>query len=294
MISGEAKKMIFIFLTHPRDLSGVYNRMTTEAPTMEQVVNYVRENPDCKSKDIAKHFGCTTKDINRNRGEYIGIYSNPAIISTDYKHRAKATEPEPEPEGNVCPICLEPPTNPVSGGCCPYPMCRECFIELENSDSENYDKCPHCRETFPWAMPDHDAIDEIVQERLQHIQSHLEDRLRDRTDQQARFIQAGDERILELERENQSLRESRGVPDQDGIDRSAEEWDRLHMTINEQTGQLRSQLQQITRLQEELARSGTNTIPLPEADEEIPMNAVVQQDPRVRMPVRLRVRNVND
>jgi hypothetical protein len=31
MISGEAKKMIFIFITLPRDLSGVYNRMTTQA-----------------------------------------------------------------------------------------------------------------------------------------------------------------------------------------------------------------------------------------------------------------------
>ena len=180
--------------------------MTAELPTMQQVINYVRENPDCKSKDIAKHFGCTTKDVNRNRGEYIGIYSNPAIISTDYKHRAKATEPEPEPEGNVCPICLEPPTKPVSGGCCPYPMCRECFIELENSDSENYDKCPHCRETFPWAMPDHDAIDEIVQERVQHIQSQLE----------------------------------------------------------MQTGQLRSQLQQLTRLQQELARARATAEPEPE------------------------------
>ncbi len=247
--------MIFIFLTLPRDLSGVYNRMTANMPTMEQILNYVRENPDCKSKDIAKHFGCTTKDINRNRGEYIGIYSNPAIISTDYKHRVKETVPEPEPEGNVCPICLEPPTNPVSGGCCPYPMCRECFIELKNSDGgfsfvdfqgRASDKCPHCRETFPWAVPDNRA-------RLMPDQDEI-DRLRDRIDQLRRFSQAGDERILELERENQSLR-----------DRAMES-----------------------------DRAEADTIPLPEADEEIPMNAVVQQDPRVRMPVRLRVRNDND
>ena len=230
---------------------------------MEQVVNYVRENPDCKSKDIAKHFGCTTKDVNRNRGEYIGIYSNPAIISTDYKHRVKETVPAPEPEGNVCPICLEPPTNPVSGGCCPYPMCRECFIELRNSDSENSDKCPHCRETFPWAvpnnrarrMPDQDEIDRLRQELAiirgelnssRSVGAHLEQRLAETRSQ------------LEIARGWTTLGE-------------------LH-----------------ERAQEEFLERAQGEIPLPDADQEIPMNAVVQQDPRVRIPVRFRARNDND
>jgi hypothetical protein len=269
MISGEAKKMIFIFLTHPRDLSGVYNRMTTQVPTMEQVINYVRENPDCKSKDIAKHFGCTTKDINRNRGEYIGIYSNPAIISTDYKHRVKETEHEPEPEGNMCPICLEPPTNPVSGGCCPYPMCRECFIELKNSDSENSDKCPHCRETFPWAVPDNRA---------------------------------------------------RLMPDQDQIDRSAEEWHRLQ-TENQSLREARANLQRHrSRLSQRLAsyRELHGALPDPIEPEPEPVatwgaltltgdaarrhlaqttpeeSEATAEQTRQRLPVRLRVRNDND
>jgi hypothetical protein len=58
MISGEAKKMIFIFLTHPRDLSGVYNRMTTEAQDTPRIkIKAIfkkpnRETPETSELDI--------------------------------------------------------------------------------------------------------------------------------------------------------------------------------------------------------------------------------------------------
>ena len=83
-------------------------------PTEAQVVEYVSAHPDCKSKDIAKHFGCTTAEVNRNRDGYRGIYSNPAILNdrTKFTHRVKDSEtvseptpvPEPVPEPTPVPV----------------------------------------------------------------------------------------------------------------------------------------------------------------------------------------------
>ena len=81
-------------------------------PTTQQVNDYLTTQTEpVSSKNIAKHFQCTTKDINRNRDTYIGIYSNPDVSSVDYLHSIKVhtvqvPEPipyEPEPQLAIMP-----------------------------------------------------------------------------------------------------------------------------------------------------------------------------------------------
>ena len=69
-------------------------------PTTSQVFDYVRKNPGCSSKEIASHFNCEVSDINRSRDadNFIGVYENPEITNTNYKHSVqKELESEPIP-----------------------------------------------------------------------------------------------------------------------------------------------------------------------------------------------------
>jgi hypothetical protein len=88
-------------------------------PTMQQVNDYLTtQTQPVSSKDIAKNFQCTTKDINRSRTNYIGIYTNPDVISENFKHSIKAvTQPVPETPFPLAPTVprvrrVPPPTVP--------------------------------------------------------------------------------------------------------------------------------------------------------------------------------------
>ena len=50
-------------------------------PTETQVTGYISENAGCKSKQIATYFTCTTKEINRARLDYCGIYKIRGIVT---------------------------------------------------------------------------------------------------------------------------------------------------------------------------------------------------------------------
>jgi hypothetical protein len=86
-------------------------------PTMQQVNDYLTtQTQPVSSKDIAKNFQCTTKDINRSRTNYIGIYTNPDVISENFKHSIKAVT-QPVPETPLAPTVtrvrrVSPPTVP--------------------------------------------------------------------------------------------------------------------------------------------------------------------------------------
>ena len=141
-------------------------------PTTQQVNEYLTTQTEpVSSKIIAQHFQCTTKDINRNRENYIGIYSNPDVVNVDYLHSIKVPvqvhvptidtetttnedlqsqwdEPEPqplalpEPEPEKCAVCLEDlPQFPVSWGCCSAKMCSGCAKQCVEISL----KCPACR-----------------------------------------------------------------------------------------------------------------------------------------------------
>ena len=74
-------------------------------PTMQQVNDYLTtQTQPVSSKAISKHFQCTSKDINKARTNYIGIYSNPDVISENFKHSIKAvTQPVPPPYVSALP-----------------------------------------------------------------------------------------------------------------------------------------------------------------------------------------------
>ena len=62
-------------------------------PTTQQVIDYITANPGCKSKQIAKHFGCTTSDINKQRDDYPGAYKIAGNKPVNYCHFIEATVP---------------------------------------------------------------------------------------------------------------------------------------------------------------------------------------------------------
>lgn len=88
-------------------------------PTTQQVNDYLTTQTEpVSSKNIAKHFQCTSKDINRNRDTYIGIYSNPDVSSVDYLHSIKVhtvqvQEPEPIPYEPEPQLAIMPPPEPM-------------------------------------------------------------------------------------------------------------------------------------------------------------------------------------
>jgi hypothetical protein len=55
-------------------------------PTEAQVIEFVSLHPGCKSKDIARHYGCSTTDINRPRDGYGGIYKLAGLTQRDFCH----------------------------------------------------------------------------------------------------------------------------------------------------------------------------------------------------------------
>ena len=106
-------------------------------PTTTQVTDYINTlTQPVSSKLIAKHFQCKAKDINRNRPDYIGIYSNPDVISSKVTHLHTArprtvppptpiprprTVPPPTPTPTPRPRAVSPPTpRPMSVSPPPY------------------------------------------------------------------------------------------------------------------------------------------------------------------------------
>ena len=106
-------------------------------PTTLQVSDYINTlTQPVSSKLIAKHFQCKAKDINRNRPDYIGIYSNPDVISSKVTHLHTArprtvppptpiprprTVPPPTPTPTPRPRAVSPPTpRPMSVSPPPY------------------------------------------------------------------------------------------------------------------------------------------------------------------------------
>jgi hypothetical protein len=87
-------------------------------PTQQQVIDYVLKNPGCMSKAIAKHFGCTSKDINRKRNGYCGVYYLPGHRRVEYTHYIDTPEtpvtledlPEP-PAQTPDEWCIGPPVD---------------------------------------------------------------------------------------------------------------------------------------------------------------------------------------
>lgn len=55
-------------------------------PTEGQIREYILTNPGKTSKEIAQHFGCSGKDINRPRDRYPGVYNMTGINTVDYRH----------------------------------------------------------------------------------------------------------------------------------------------------------------------------------------------------------------
>ena len=126
------EKMIPLFL----DLSRV-QEMADMLPTTEQVIDYVTQHPRCKSKEIAAHFQCSKKDINKPRDNYPGIYKIEAIQHDEFCHYVEQQEPEPKPKLKAklkakpklnCVVCLEdiPSQFPVMFGCCSAVYCTQC------------------------------------------------------------------------------------------------------------------------------------------------------------------------
>ena len=60
-------------------------------PTSEQIIDYVGSHPGCTSKDIAAHYKCTPRSINRTEGTVPGIYAIPEIRSDNYRHFMRDT-----------------------------------------------------------------------------------------------------------------------------------------------------------------------------------------------------------
>ncbi len=122
-------------------------------PTTQQVIDYVREHPNCKSKDIANHFKCNTKDINRDRDGYVGVYKNPEIVNENYTHRLKdVPEPEVQPIDDESPsfyCCIKQEQVqgfPVMLGCCSDgKMCRDAYLEYIDHCNDANPTCPACR-----------------------------------------------------------------------------------------------------------------------------------------------------
>jgi len=122
-------------------------------PTTQQVIDYVRENPNCKSKAIANHFKCNTKDINRDRVGYVGVYKNPEIVSENYTHRlTEVPEPEAQPIDNerpsfFCCITREQVQGfPVMLGCCADgTMSKDAYLEYIDHSEDTNAPCPACR-----------------------------------------------------------------------------------------------------------------------------------------------------
>ena len=106
-------------------------------PTTQQVNNYLMtQDQPVSSKTIAKHLGCTTKDVNRSRDGYIGIYKNPDISSDNFM-----------PE--ECSVCLEEIVRfPISWGCCTAKMCSRCATQICSRDDTP--RCPVCRSRPPF------------------------------------------------------------------------------------------------------------------------------------------------
>ena len=134
-------------------------------PTEEQVTTYVKQNHGCSSKQIAAHFGCTSKDINRKRDGYPGIYKMPGVRSVNFKHfpnePVPVPEPVPEPDPHAdCSVCLQPyiPFKLMAFGCCTAKVCMDCYQRLTN------DKCPGCRTTIPSRAPPDDDYNEMLDE----------------------------------------------------------------------------------------------------------------------------------
>jgi len=130
-------------------------------PTTQQVNNYLMtQDQPVSSKTIAKHLGCTTKDVNRSRDGYIGIYKNPDISSDNFMHTwvGGVNEPEPVPEPvtepvinppEECSVCLEELVRfPISWGCCTAKMCSRCATQICSRDDTP--RCPVCRSRPPF------------------------------------------------------------------------------------------------------------------------------------------------
>lgn len=122
-------------------------------PTTQQVIDYIREHPNCKSKDIANHFKCNTKDINRDRDGYVGVYKNPEIVNENYTHRLKdVPEPEVQPIDDESPsfyCCIRQEQVqgfPVMLGCCSDgKMCKDAYLEYIDHSEDTNAPCPACR-----------------------------------------------------------------------------------------------------------------------------------------------------
>ena len=132
-------------------------------PSTNDVIEYVKAHPSCKSKEIASHFGCTTKQINRSRDRYPGIYKIPGITQQNFCHtyidddfpdlpQIPETKPAiaPKPQAKIkakikakpvlaaeqeepCCICqdgFDSPNSIVKLGCCSVRYHRECLEEM--------------------------------------------------------------------------------------------------------------------------------------------------------------------
>lgn len=122
-------------------------------PTTQQVTDYVRQHPNCKSKEIANHFKCNTKDINKDRDGYVGVYKNSDIVSENYTHRLKDVPvPEVQPIDNERPsfyCCIKQEQVqgfPVMLGCCSDgKMCKDAYIDYIDHSEDTNASCPACR-----------------------------------------------------------------------------------------------------------------------------------------------------
>ena len=78
-------------------------------PTETQVIDYVTRHPWCMSKEIARHFGCTTDIINRAREGYRGIYKIPNLVRDGFKHAVSDTKPATAPTNEIAPTVQSVP-----------------------------------------------------------------------------------------------------------------------------------------------------------------------------------------
>ena len=87
---------------------GCCPRIYTMKLTTDNVIAYVKANPGCMSKDIAKALGVPTYTVNRSMPGYPGIYKIKEISSVNYRHYYSPPEYESDSDG-VINDCDSPP-----------------------------------------------------------------------------------------------------------------------------------------------------------------------------------------
>jgi hypothetical protein len=142
-------------------------------PTEAQVIEYVSLHPGCKSKDIAKHYGCSTTDINRPRDGYGGIYKLAGLTQRNFCHFSTVSDtgivsdivvpapvpapvpvPVPAPVPAPVPVPVPAPVQEpvvrrirarIRPAPAPMPTCDICLEPFQAWELQNFRRCCNFR-----------------------------------------------------------------------------------------------------------------------------------------------------